>query len=248
LKPIIGISVNFTTNDEVGRISHLGGALQQWQMVADDYVRAVERAGGIPVLIPVYERIEEIESLVSKLDGMLFTGGNDIEPKYYGEEFSKLIGEISPRRDSHEMRLISHIIERTEIPILGICRGHQLINIALGGSLYQDMKSSGMEDHFYLNSPMSHPIHHVEVDERSRLGRINGKGKLGVNSYHHQCIKEVGRDLVVTARHGKIVEAVEYRGERFILGVQWHPETLIESYEEHLDIFKEFIRSAGGKG
>lgn len=248
MKPIIGISVNFTTNDEVGRISHLGGPMQQWQMVADDYIRAVERAGGIPVLIPVYERVEEIAILISRLDGMIFTGGNDIEPKYYGEEFSKFIGEISPRRDGHEMRLISHIIERTEIPILGICRGHQLINIALGGSLYQDMKSAGMEDHFYLRSPMDHPIHHVEVDERSRLGRISGKGKLGVNSYHHQCIKEVGRDLVVTARHREIVEAVEYRGERFILGVQWHPETLIESCEKQLGIFKEFIRSARGEG
>lgn len=247
MKPIIGISVNFTTNDEVGRISHLGGPMQQWQMVADDYIKAVERAGGVPVLIPVYQEVEEVASLVSKLDGMLFTGGNDIEPKYYGERFSKVIGEISPRRDTHEMKLISHIIERTDIPILGVCRGHQLINIAFGGSLYQDMKSFGMEDHFYLASPMNHPIHKVEIDKESKLARVIGGESLGVNSYHHQCIKEVGRDLAVIARHGNIVEAVEYRGERFIMGIQWHPETMIESCEGHLEIFKEFIRAAGGE-
>jgi len=247
MKPIIGISVNFTTNDEVGRISHLGGPMQHWQMVADDYVRAVERAGGIPILIPVYEGVEEIVTIVSRLDGMVFTGGNDIEPRYYGEEFSKLIGEISPRRDTHEMKLLSHIIEKTEIPILGICRGHQLINIAMGGSLYQDMKSSGMEDHFYLNSPMNHPVHHVKVEENSRLGRVAGGDTLRVNSYHHQCINEVGRDLVVTASHRGIVEAVEYTGERFIVGLQWHPETMIESCGEQLNIFKSFIGSCRGE-
>ena len=103
MKPIIGVSVNFTTKDEVGKISNLGGSMQHWHLVADDYIKAVERAGGIPLLIPAYEGIEEISTVVSLLDGMIFTGGNDIEPRFYGEEFSKVIGEISPRRDSHDL-------------------------------------------------------------------------------------------------------------------------------------------------
>ena len=243
MKPIIGVSVNFSTKDEIGTISGLGAAMQHWQLVADDYVKAVERAGGIPLLIPAYERFEAMSTVVSLLDGIIFTGGNDIDPKFYGESFSKLIGEISPRRDSHEMEFITHVIEKTEIPVLGICRGHQLINIALGGSLYQDMRFEGMEDHFYLNSPMNHPIHDIEVMKGSRLSAVSNGTNLRVNSYHHQCIKKLGKNLTVTASHKNIIEAVEHTGERFMMGLQWHPEAMIDTCEKQLNIFKEFIKS-----
>lgn len=243
MKPIIGVSVNFSTKNEIGKISGLGGPMQHWQLVADDYIKAVERAGGIPLLIPAYEDFEAMSTVVSLLDGVIFTGGNDIDPKFYGEGFSKLIGEISPRRDSHEMKFITHIIEETEIPVLGICRGHQLINIVLGGSLYQDMRSEGMEDHFYLNSPMDHPIHNIEVTKGSKLSALSNGASLRVNSYHHQCIKKLGKNLTVTASHNEIIEAVEHTGERFIMGLQWHPETMIDTCDKQLNIFKEFIKS-----
>lgn len=246
MKPIIGVTVNYSYDDEVGKLTHLGGPRQEWQLLANDYIKSIEKAGGIPVMIPVYGDLSNAKNIISKLDGILFSGGNDIDPNHYDDQFSNKVGNIVPERDMQELILIKKILNETNIPVLGICRGHQLLNVACGGSLYQDMNSEGLEDHFFLASPMNYVIHTVNIQDDSKYKDIFSSNKISVNSYHHQAIKKLGESLVPTAYDDKgIIEAIELKSDnnRFVLGVQWHPETLVDRYENHLNIFRKFIEA-----
>lgn len=246
MKPIIGITANYSYDDKIGEITRLGGLRQEWQLLANDYVKSIEKAGGIPVIIPIYSTLSNIESVINILDGILFSGGNDIDPNHYNEKFSNKIGSIVPERDMQELTLMKKILFKTNIPILGICRGHQLLNVACGGNLYQDMISEELEDHFFLSSPMNYTVHTVDIQDSSKFKEIFLSNKIHVNSYHHQAVRQLGKNLVATAYDDKgVIEAIELKSDnnRFILGVQWHPETLVDKHESHLNIFKSFIKA-----
>ncbi|MDX9871323.1 MAG: gamma-glutamyl-gamma-aminobutyrate hydrolase family protein [Clostridia bacterium] len=195
---------------------------EQRHLLHEEYVRAIAGSGGIPVLLPAAPP-ELAESYYQIVDGLLFSGGDDIDPGYFGEEPVAALGEITPKRDAFELRL-AELAWRGKKPVLGICRGIQLLNVALGGTLHQDIGHLTVLMH-NQKAPRTHAVHQVDVAAGSCLGKILGTKTLRVNSYHHQAVNQIAQGLQVTA-HSKdgLVEALEAEGEAFFLGVQWHPE------------------------
>ncbi|MBR5870803.1 MAG: gamma-glutamyl-gamma-aminobutyrate hydrolase family protein [Clostridia bacterium] len=218
-KPLIGITPQYEIERE-----------RSW--IRSTYTNAVIRAGGIPVILDQYTDPAVIESLLPRLDGILFTGGVDINPKLYGEEIDEKCGEIADVRDAFEVRLMA-VVEQYEIPVFGICRGIQTLNVLCGGSLHQH------RDHH------QGVRHDVDVVEGTRLHEIVGKTKINSNSYHHQCVKVPAPGMTVTAyAEDGTVEAIERPGDRFFVGVQWHPELLSANEEDHNALFLAFVEAA----
>jgi putative glutamine amidotransferase len=207
MKPIIGITCD---------IEERNGRAYVYTDIR--YGRLVEEAGGIPILIHPTGSIKEI---ISKIDGLLLSGGEDIHPKYYREELSYPVTLSPDMRTEFEVSLLGEAL-RAKIPVLGICHGMQLINIAFGGTLYQDLPSQteGVIDH-----RLGDRRHQVAIEEDSLLFKIMGKREVSVTSTHHQAVKDLGSGLRVGAvAHDSIIEAFEMPGYPFLIGVQWHPE------------------------
>ena len=247
MKPVIGICANYFNGlDEL--YGGLGGKLD-WQLVPDDYISSVEKAGGIPLIIPIYNDEDNIYNIINDIDGLILTGGNDIFPEYYGQFTSTKIGAINPRRDKHELTLVKNIIDKSNIPVLGICRGNQLLNVAYGGTLYQDFSEIPLKlrNNIDINHSMREiekyiPVHQVFVDKKSKIFSIFKEEEIRVNSYHHQVIKDPAHVFEVSGRSPDgIIESIEMRGNRFVVGVQWHPEMMWEHYEKQFSIFKFFV-------
>lgn len=247
-KPLIGITTNYSFDDEPCIKSDIGGRLQQWHLLADDYIRAVELAGGLPVILPLCGELSDARETVSRLDGVLFSGGNDLNPLCYGEHNSGKVGEIQPHRDRQELELARFVLRETDLPALGICRGIQLFNVAAGGTLHQDMAEDGLPLHSLGMVPMQEASHRVRIAEDSLLFKIVGRSCTEVNSCHHQCIKQLGegwRAVAWDEHCDRVIEAMELPDRKiFTLGVQWHPETLASHYPQHLALFQAFIRAA----
>ncbi len=191
------------------------------------YIEAIKKTGGIPILSdPSYKGLED--ELIEMVQGVVFTGGGDIAPHLYGEEPHPETKDIDEERDEFEIKILEKAKEKN-IPILGICRGAQLINVASGGTLYQDLPN-----HTYNKN------HMVNLKENSFLKDIFKEDKIEVNSYHHQAINKVAPNFDVIAKtDDDIIEAIIIKDkEKFILGVQWHPERMYETFER---LFKKFI-------
>jgi putative glutamine amidotransferase len=204
------------------------------------YPEAIERAGGIPVIVPLL-RPDAIDALLDRVDGVCLSGGPDLQPSAYGEEPHPQLGPTEPRADAVELQLI-RAADRRHLPILGICRGMQVLNVARGGTLHQHLPEV-VGDRIEHRQPGhgSIPTHRVETASHSRLRAVLGGPKLEVNSFHHQAIKTLGHDLVATAwAQDGTVEAVEGPGERLVLGVQWHAEGL----EAHGPLFQLLVGAA----
>lgn len=206
------------------------------------YPEAIERAGGIPVIVPLL-RPEAIAALLDRVDGVCLPGGPDLQPSAYGEEPHPQLGPTEPRVDAVELAL-ARAADRRKLPILGICRGMQLLNVARGGTLHQhlpdvvgDQLEHRQPDHGSVTT------HHVEAAAHSRLRATLGGPKLNVNSFHHQAVRTLGDDLVATAwAEDGTIEAIEEPGERLVLGVQWHAEGL----RAHNPLFELLIAAASG--
>lgn len=213
------------------------------------YTRAVDLAGGAPIQIPLNLSDGTLRAIFERLDGLLLQGGVDVHPKEYGEEVALYCGEIDLARDATELRLTRWALARRKhLPILAICRGIQLLNIAAGGSLYQDIAAQlhGRLNHPHIKgNPYDFPAHSIEIDCQSRLARALGTTQLKVNSLHHQALKEIAPGFHVTARAPDgIVEGIEPDDPRqFALAVQFHPEWMIESDPRMLGIFRTFVRA-----
>ena len=215
MKPIIGI-----TADTEGARKY---------QVNTNYVTAVIRAGGFPLILP--NGIEQdLKQAAEMLDGLLLTGGGDIDPTLFNEEPHALLGEVTPSRDSLEIELAKEMLQVNK-PILGICRGLQILNVALGGAIIQDIQSQNTNPilQHSQKAPRSHQSHFVQVEKDTILGSIAETPKIKVNSFHHQAVKNVPKPLIISgiASDG-IIEAVESTAHHFVLGVQWHPEALAE--------------------
>jgi putative glutamine amidotransferase len=214
-----------------------------------DYVEGVAEAGGMPVVLPPLGEHRAVEALLDGLDGLLLSGGSDLDPRYYGEEAVPELGVTVPERDAFEMSLVEQALRRG-IPILGICRGMQVLNVALGGTLFQDLPSQ--MDHMVLlghrqETPKWEPTHEVEVDGGSQVAGIMGTDELKVNSYHHQAVKDLASGLVAVAHAPDgVVEAVETRdlSQRWLVGVQWHAEAMREAGPEHRNLFEAHVSAA----
>ena len=224
------------------------------------YVNSVRMAGGVPVVIPVTSDDAQIEAVLSAIDGLIMTGGEDFDPlKWFGEEPVRALGEVVPERDEFDVKLVRAAVAKG-IPVLGICRGEQLLAVAFGGSLWQDIPSQVKDSYVkHRQGPTTGTTgtHSISIEAGSLLSRIlGGRTSAVVNSFHHQAIKQVpqGLRVVATAADG-IVEAVEREGRlapqfgdrgAMILGVQFHPEIITSAGNpEFLPIFRKLVEAAG---
>jgi len=206
-------------------------------------VNAISEAGGIPLLIP-YD-MSNLDDYLSIVDGIYFTGGGDISSYYSKVDPNKNIGFFYPDRDEFEFELCKKALNM-HVPVLGICRGCQVINVVAGGSLYQDLNTE-IENHICHknpgNTPFSAYVHSVTINKNTILYDIYKTDKLYTNSCHHQSINEVAPNFIISAMaNDGIIEAIEYTGDSFILGIQWHPEALFSIHKEALLIYKRFIK------
>ncbi|MFP4456694.1 MAG: gamma-glutamyl-gamma-aminobutyrate hydrolase family protein [Clostridia bacterium] len=207
----------------------------------ETYIKAVEKSGGVPILLPVTDSEEAIDRFLDVIDGLVISGGPDIGANFFNEEPHKDVGAIAPLMDRFELSITRKAIEK-QIPIFGICRGLQLLNVAMGGTLYQDIYSQyDTKIQHRQMAPRSFTAHSIEIEEDSLLYKLFGKS-LRVNTFHHQALKDVANGLKVVAyAPDGIIEAVEGVGEGFIVGVQWHPEGMWNSEYNYDSLFDEFI-------
>lgn len=212
--------------------------------VGETYTRAVHRAGGVPLIIPPLTQERDWAPLLERLDGLLLTGGEDIAPGRYGQTHEAWTGRFDSERDASELGLVRTWLPSGK-PLLAICRGHQVLNVALGGSLYQDVMAHvpNALDHAYVpGRPMEQTVHTVDLAPGSRLAAILAGDHFAVNSAHHQAVLQAGTGLDVVARApDQIVEAIELVRHPFCIGVQWHPEAMLRLSDTMLPLFEAFI-------
>lgn len=238
--PVIGITPSLSTDT----FPH--GTFERYAL-STNYVRAVERAGGIPIILP--PQVGHVADVLSLLDGLLLSGGGDIRPSRYGDTtvHPETYG-IDDLRDEFELDLTRAALE-LDLPLLCICRGIQVLNVALGGTLIQDIGDqweTAIEHRQQRRGvPSSEPSHEVDIVAGSLLETVYGSRALAVNSFHHQALKRVAEGLrVVGQAPDGLVEGVECPGKRFVLGVQWHPEMMFEAHPEHLRPFRALVEAA----
>jgi putative glutamine amidotransferase len=220
--------------------------------LSNRYTEAVIEAGGLPLVVPCTTSMEAVAGLVERCDGLLLTGGEDVQTNLYAqnipEELAKTVKENEPERDLLELMLIERALAQTK-PLLAICRGHQILNIALGGDLVVDIPSQVRNplDHRQLGRKFE-AVHGVEIAGDSLLGRIHGEKTLGVNSTHHQAVGRIAPVLRATAiASDGVVEAMELKDPSrlpFLLSVQFHPERLTSLHRTFRGIFSAFVRVA----
>ncbi|MEJ6950707.1 gamma-glutamyl-gamma-aminobutyrate hydrolase family protein [Natronospora cellulosivora (SeqCode)] len=230
-RAVIGISANYNSDINAFTLSSY-------------YTKAILKAGGVPVILAVTLNNEIIKEYISMIDGLILSGGGDIDPLIYSEEPIKEMGSISPKRDYFEIELVKQA-DNAGLSILGICKGCQLINIAMGGSVYQDIYQQNITEIKHIQeAPSWYPTHHINIIEGTYLHKIIKKRRSHVNSIHHQSIKKLASNFKIAARADDgVIEAIEKNADKFVMGLQWHPETMLDSSDSIL-IFKEFISCA----
>lgn len=237
MKPFIGMTAVYTAVADL-----------QVYRTNQAYIESIVRAGGIPVMLPEAAPVEDCARYAQMLDGLLVPGGIDVSPYLYGEEAMPKVTHISRRLDIFEIELIRQMAELKK-PILGICRGHQLINVAFGGTLYQDLDTQmpGHLCHHQDGSTREEPFHKVVLEKESRLATILEQDFVETNTFHHQAVKEVAPSLkIVGSTSDGVVEAIEAEGQ-FIIGVQWHPEGMALRYPVFDNLFQALIAEAKEK-
>ncbi|HEY8347474.1 MAG TPA: gamma-glutamyl-gamma-aminobutyrate hydrolase family protein [Symbiobacteriaceae bacterium] len=209
-----------------------------------DYFRAIQEAGGIPVLLPLVDNELDAALVLDKVDGLLLPGGGDVDPVFFGEEPHPRLGTIAPERDFSEILLIREALRR-DMPVLGICRGHQILAVAVGGTLIQDIPSElpGALKH-EQDAPRWYASHSVSVKPGTRLAALLGTS-FRVNSFHHQSVRTVPPGWVVSAvAPDGVLEALEHPGYRFVVSVQWHPESFVGRGDHFKPLFEAFMATA----
>lgn len=244
MRPRIGIT-SWHRNDTDG--------LERWEAIRDSYTGAVRTAGGAPLILPIGDDDSElIASYLDAVDGLLFTGGEDVAPAHYGEPRDPRCQEPDRERDLFEIHLArAALSQRT--PVLGICRGLQLLNVAAGGSLYQDIRcrSGTRAYHAASGADRQKPIHAVRILPGTRLRGIMGVAESRVTSTHHQFVKHLAPGFRVAAESQEdgIVEGLERPDHPFLVAVQWHPERMYRDHAEHLALFRALVAAArAGRG
>jgi putative glutamine amidotransferase len=235
MKPLIGITTNQSRNTNG----------QPTIMLMQSYVNAVIQAGGVPVLIPSLITEDGWDAVYSRLDGILFSGGGDIGMEYSPGEPHPRIDDVDLARDSIELKMVQAAASGGK-PFLGICRGCQVVNVALGGTLYTHIPDQlpNALDHSYPGNMRTVLVHEIKIDEGTQIAEIFGEPIIRVNSLHHQGLKDIAPPLRVSGHAPDgLVEAIELPDHPFGLGVQWHPEWLTDQ-EGTRDLFRKFVSAA----
>ena len=243
MQPVIGITVGEVRNQMYPTTPRVQGQMHT-------YVDAIVRAGGVPLLLPIVRDTDKLRQLYELCDGLLFAGGNDIDPELYGETKSPRTRQIYRDRDDQELQLMKWALKDKK-SCLCICRGMQLLNIACGGTLYQDIPTeipgAGVHDMIEREAvDYRHIAHQIKIQPETQLARILGVTQISANAYHHQAVKLLGKGLRATAvaDDGIVVEALEMPDEKFMLGVQSHPEAIEAEVEPTWQkLFSAFIKS-----
>ncbi len=214
--------------------------------VVEAYTAAINRAGGCPVLIPLGLAHDTLKAILDRVDGVLFTGGGDVYPEQYGSQMHPLVAGVDRDRDAIEIQLLQDIV-RIKLPFLGICRGLQVINVAFGGTLYEDLldqRTNSLRHQYFPEFERTHLAHVVNFEPNSQLTQILGVSSAQVNSLHHQGINRIAPNLRTTAyAPDGLIEAFELEEYPFGLAVQWHPEWLPRK-AEMVSLFEAFIKAA----
>lgn len=237
MKPIIGLNLDIKAGQPARAYIKM------------DYLDAVVKAGGIPVLLPPLND-EDLNALLTNIQGLILIGGPDYCPSLYGEAAHDSVELIDERRQDFDLRLMKRALSEPGLPLLGICGGLQLLNITLGGSLIQDIQSELPESQVVhtqgndCNNGCNK--HQVAIEADSRLGKIYGHTKLAVPTSHHQAVRKLGRGLKAVAyADDGVVEAIELPEHQFAIGVQWHPE---RDYAGNSNLFQEFVKQSAQRG
>lgn len=243
MRALIGITCNYFISDRWGFSTEIGVQEQDWQILASDYINSVRDSGGEAVILTADDEFERIHELADRLDGVIISGGHDICPDLYGERAGAYLGCLTPRRDIFEIELSRYILNRTDKPILGICRGIQIMNIAMGGTLYQDLRSSGFAEHSLASYPRNAASHSVLLKEESFFAELYQSSNIKVNSLHHQAVKDLAPCFETFGKsEDGLTEAIAMRGKRFAAAVQWHPEMMYDN-EQQQRLFAAFVNA-----
>ncbi len=236
MRPPVAVSAGYARDLEAGFELHTS------------YVRAVEKAGGLPLIVAP-GRAEDVAEILDHVRGLILTGGSDVDPALFGEARHSALGRVIPERDAFEIALCHEALRR-DLPLLAICRGQQVLNVALGGTLLQDIASQvpGAIEHRSEGERWA-TSHDVELLPGTRLRAILGKETLAVNSFHHQAVKQVAQGLVVAARSpvDGIIEGLESRRQQFLLSVQWHPEDFFGHSSAFEPLFAALVEACGAR-
>lgn len=235
-KPIIGLSASLITIDSG---PYFG---RERSFIGRDYILAVEKAGGIPIVLPVITDFSELHRVVQWVDGIILSGGHDVHPFNYNEEPQRLLDSVSVERDRFDFELVK-LSKELKKPLFGICRGLQLINVAFGGTLHQDIPSNlpNSAQHSQKSKP-DIAIHTVDVKENTKLHQMIEETEITTNSFHHQSVKDLAPNFIANAKSKDgLIEGIEMKGDDFIVGVQWHPEMMIENHPRMQKLFTSFI-------
>lgn len=230
-KPIVGIVIC--------------GFENQRQFVTDNYVQVIRCSGGIPIIIPFIRSSAIAKEYAAMCQGFLFCGGDDIAPLLFGEQPQIPIGTINMNFDIFQIILLRYIMKLRK-PIFGICRGMQVLNVALRGSIYQDMSlyPGHTLQHMQINSNRQEVSHRIKIKRKTKLYKILGP-TLYTNSFHHQAIHKLGKGITATAwSNDGIIEGIEHMHSSFVIGVQWHPECMVLNSKPMGRLFQEFIRQS----
>lgn len=242
--PLIGLTTYNVTLDRKPPV-RINGVLTH-------YNDAVIAAGGLPVMLPINTSKQQLASLLDRLDGLVLVGGGDIDPQLYGQEIAhKSVSGIDAERDEMELFLACEALTR-DMPILAICRGHQVLNVAMGGTLWQDiealMPNGQQHSWFGQNRPRNETPHRVTISAESKLAQLLGTTDAPVNSIHHQGIDKLADGLVATAfAPDGLIEAYEMPSKYFVVSVQWHPEAIVADIPAQRGLFSGFVRAARDK-
>lgn len=235
-KPIIGILCDKESKEGVPRY-----------FVKSNYISAIRDAGGNPYIIPPLSDKKDMLNVFGLIGGLLVPGGDDVDSKYFNEEPHPSVVLTNPEVIEFQMEFCRMALEK-DLPIFGVCAGFQIINIASGGNIYQDIPSqySNPLKHKKNESDADDPIHNVQIEKNTKLHEILELDGVEVNSTHHQALKDVADGFAVTARADDgIIEAFESRNHKYVLGVQWHPEDLYKENKLFLKLFERLIKEAG---
>ncbi len=246
MQPIIGLSSFYGKAHELNSTRARGRRDQDIMLVSMDYPEAVSRAGGTPLAIAPIDCDDYLQSVIASIDGLVLTGGADINPQHYNQSVQKGLGKIEVERDIIELKLLKYAFAK-QMPIFGICRGLQLLNVYLKGTLVQDIRkdTDKVIEHAFSSAPKATPVHRVEFVQDSPLKRKYGDNSIWVNSLHHQVIDRLGEGLSVTGRsEDGYIEAIQYDANPAVFGVQWHPEMMAAVYSEHGRAFDLLIEYA----